>query len=33
MEDPWRIVRPIFDGDDAKLIINAMVTFTGRRKI
>src|SRR4051812_43321923 len=33
LEDPWRIVRPILDGDDAKLIINALVTFTGRRKI
>jgi Zn-finger nucleic acid-binding protein len=33
LEDPWRIVRPILDGDDAKLIINALVTFTGRRKL
>jgi Zn-finger nucleic acid-binding protein len=33
LEDQWRIVRPIFDGDDAKLIINALVTFSGRRKI
>lgn len=32
-DDPWRIVRPILDGDDAKLIINAVVTFTGRRKL
>jgi Zn-finger nucleic acid-binding protein len=33
LADPWRVVRPILDGDDAKLIINALVTFTGRRKI
>ena len=33
LEDPWRIVRPILDGDDAKLIITALVTYTGRRKL
>jgi hypothetical protein len=33
MVDSWRIVRPILDGDDAKLIIHALVTFSGRRKI
>ncbi len=33
LEDPWHIVRPILDGDDAKLIINALVTFSGRKKI
>src|SRR5256885_453864 len=33
MDDPWKIVRPILDGDDAKLIINALATFTGRRKL
>jgi Zn-finger nucleic acid-binding protein len=33
IDDPWKIVRPILDGEDAKLIINALVTFTGRRKI
>jgi len=33
MDDPWKIVRPILDGDDAKLIINALVTFTGRKKL
>ena len=33
LEDSWRIVRPILDGDDAKLIIRALVTYTGRRKI
>lgn len=33
MDDPWKIVRPILDGEDAKLIINALVTFRGRKKI
>jgi hypothetical protein len=33
MDDPWKIVRPILDGDNAKLIINALVTFTGRKKL
>jgi Zn-finger nucleic acid-binding protein len=33
MDDPWKIVRPILDGDDAKLIISALVTFSGRKKL
>jgi Zn-finger nucleic acid-binding protein len=33
LDDPWKIVRPILDGDDAKLIIRTLVTFTGRKKI
>jgi hypothetical protein len=32
-DDPWRIMRPILDGDDAKLIINALSAFTTRKKI
>jgi Zn-finger nucleic acid-binding protein len=32
-DDPWRIVRPILDGDNAKLILNAVATFTSRRKL
>jgi hypothetical protein len=33
LDDPWHIVRPILDGEDAKLIIQALVTFTGRKKM
>jgi Zn-finger nucleic acid-binding protein len=33
MDDPWRVVRPILDGGDAKLIIQTLVTFTGRKKV
>jgi hypothetical protein len=32
IDDPWKIVRPALDGEDAKVIISALVTFAGRRK-
>ena len=32
VDDPWKVVRPSLDGPDAKLIINALVTFAGRNK-
>ena len=31
--DQYKIVRPILDGKDAKLIIQTLVTFTGRKKM
>ena len=32
-EDPWRIMRPILEGDNAKLIITALSTYAGRKKV
>lgn len=31
--DPWRIMRPILEGNDAKVIINALVAFTSKKKM
>ena len=33
LEDPWRIMRPILEGDNAKLIITALSTYAGRKKV
>ena len=33
MDDPWKIVRPILDDGDAKMIFNAVATFTARKKV
>jgi hypothetical protein len=33
MDDQWKIVRPILDGKDGTLIIRALVTFSGRKKV
>lgn len=33
VDDPWQFVRPALDGPDAKVIINALVTFAGRKKV
>jgi Zn-finger nucleic acid-binding protein len=33
LEDSYKIVRPLLDGDDPTLIINALATFAGRRKM
>jgi hypothetical protein len=33
VDDPWQFVRPALDGPDATVIINALVTFAGRKKV
>lgn len=33
MVDQWKIVRPILNGDDAKLILQTLVTFSRRKKL
>ncbi|HKW48268.1 MAG TPA: zf-TFIIB domain-containing protein [Gemmatimonadaceae bacterium] len=33
VEDPWRVMRPILEGDDGKVIIKALISFTGRKKV